>query len=101
MIHFLYLIAAILFCFLVAARIKRPLPPLLARVEKASFLIYLYHALAISVLDWALACRGIGGVAKPYAIRLAVVYVAVPALCVGWQTLRSRAINIVRKNPST
>lgn len=96
MLHFLYLPAAILFCFLVAARIGRPLPPLLAEVEKASFLVYLYHALAISALGWALECWGVGGVAKPYAIRLAVVYLAVPALCVLWQRRSRRLTSFAR-----
>ena len=87
MAHVTYLLAGIAFCFLAAAEIRRPLPRVLAQVDKASFLIYLYHALVISVLDKLLERAGVGGVAVPYAIRIAVVFVLVPLGCIAWQRL--------------
>lgn len=89
MAHLAYLLAGIAFCFLVAAEIGRPLPRALAQVDKASFLIYLYHALVISALDKLLERAGVGGVAVPYAIRIAVVFVLVPLGCIAWQRLWS------------
>jgi len=85
--HLTYLLAGIAFCFLAASSIRRPLPHWLAPVNRASFLIYLYHALAISVLDKLLERAGVGGVAVPYAIRIAVAFVLVPLGCVAWQRL--------------
>ena len=88
MAHLTYLLAAIAFCFLAASSIRRPLPRWLAQVDRASFLIYLYHALVISVLDQKILGRiGVSGVAVPYAIRIAVVFVLVPLGCVTWQNL--------------
>ena len=95
--HFLYLLAAISFCFLVAASIDRPLPKWLSCVERASFLVYLYHALAITLLDAALVGTPFHSVGFLYAIRLAVVYLVVPLICITWQQLYSFAKRTVLK----
>ena len=96
-VHYIYLPSGILLCFLIALRLDRPLPKLLARVDKASFLVYLYHSLFISALDHLLARAGVVGELKPYLLRLAGVYILVPALCILWQTLYSR-VRIHAKN---
>lgn len=85
MAHLTYLLAGIAFCFLAAASIRREMPRLLKRVDRAGYLIYLYHALAIDVLAKVLRWLGIGGVGVPYAIRIAVVFTLVPLACCLWQ----------------
>lgn len=86
MAHLTYLLAAIAFYFYLAVRIDRPLPRLLARVDRASYLIYLYHALVLSALDLLLAAAGVSSIGTQFALHLAVVYSVVPALCILWQS---------------
>lgn len=87
MAHLTYLLAGMAFCFWAAASIRCPLPSWLAKIDRASFFIYLYHALAISMLDRILDHMGIGSVSVSYAIRIAVVFTLVPLACVTWQTI--------------
>lgn len=88
-----YLPCGIAFCFLLARRIRQPLPHWLKAVDRASFLIYLYHALVINMPDALLGRAGVG-VKAAYFIRLAVVFGLVPPLCVlwqnGWQRVRQK-----------
>ena len=83
--HLTYLLAAILFCFCVALWMDRPLPKLLARVEKASFLIYLYHSILISALEWISFKLNITDVGILFCLRLPLVYIGTPILCILWQ----------------
>lgn len=83
--HFLYLPCAVAFCYLVAAGIHRPLPRPLARVDRASFLIFLYHTLLILIADKAFEDAGIVSVGVQYALRLGIVYLGAPLVCVAWQ----------------
>lgn len=85
MAHLTYLLAAIAFCFYIAVRIARPLPRLLARVDRASYLIYLYHALVISAFDLLLARLGANDIGAQFALRLLAVYLGTPTLCSLWQ----------------
>lgn len=95
--HFLYLPCAIAFCFLIATQIRRPLPRFLALVEKASFLIYLYHALVIHIADELFAAAGITGIGAQYALRLLIVFILVPLGCIAWQKLYGRAKQALRQ----
>ena len=88
-IHFLYLISAILACFLLAACLPRTMPRWLQKVDKASYLIYLYHCLVISWFNFRADQLGGGRVAVLFGLRLLFVYTATPLVCVLWQTLRS------------
>jgi len=83
--HLAYLIAAILFCFCAALWLDRPLPKLLARVEKASFLIYLYHSILISALEWLSFRLNITDVGLLFALRVPLIYIGTPILCILWQ----------------
>ena len=83
--HLAYLLAAILFCFWVALWLDRPLPRLLARVEQASFLVYLYHSMLISALEWLSFKLAIYDVGLLFALRLPLVYIGTPVLCIMWQ----------------
>lgn len=88
--HLAYLLAAILFCFYAALWLDRPLPKVLARVEQASFLVYLYHSILISALDWLSMRFAITDVGLLYAIRLPLVFVGTPVLCIVWQEIHKR-----------
>lgn len=104
MAHLTYLLAGIAFCFLAAAGMPQKMPKWLRKIDQASYLIYLYHALAIEVLAWVLARCGIGGVGLPYAIRLVVVYMLVPPACCLWQTAgraAKRTISACRQSGGT
>lgn len=89
-VHMLYILSAILFSFLVASRVGRPLPAWLAQVDKASYLIYLYHCLFISAYN-DLASRFLPGarISVLFAGRLLFVYLLTPLTCVLWQRLHS------------
>ena len=84
-IHQLYLMSAILACFWAATRLPPALPGWLAKVDGASFLIYLYHCLAIFLFDYLAGRLGVHRVSTLFFPRLVVVYGAVPLLCVAWQ----------------
>lgn len=90
-VHMLYILSAILFCFLLASLVKRELPGWLAKVDKASYLIYLYHCLFISAYNW-LADRLLPGgrVGTLFVGRLLFVYLLIPLACVLWQRLYSQ-----------
>ncbi len=83
--HLCYLVAAILFCFWFALWLDRPLPKLLAKVEGASFLIYLYHSILISALEWLAARLAIWDIGLLFCIRLPLIYIGTPILCIFWQ----------------
>lgn len=87
-LHMLYLLSAILFFFLVAVDLPRKMPRWLVRTDQASYLIYLYHCLVISMFDnWAAPLGGRIGVL--FVLRLAVVYSVTPLACILWQRFRS------------
>lgn len=65
--------------------IRRPLPRALARVDWASFLIFLYHIPLLQVADKAFEDAGIVSVGAQYALRLVIVYLGAPLGCVAWQ----------------
>ena len=83
--HLVYLLCAILFCFWVALWLDRPLPKLLARVEQASFLVYLYHSMLISALEWLSFRLNITDVGLLFALRVPLIYIGTPVLCILWQ----------------
>lgn len=89
-IHMLYLISAILFCFWVATRLPKALPRWLAKVEKAGYLIYLYHCLFISAFDYFAAQHGPWRTGMLFLLRVLFVYTAVPLVCIQWQRLWAR-----------
>ena len=83
--HLAYLPAAIAFCFCAALWLDRPLPKLAARVEQASFLIYLYHSILISALEWLSFRLNITDVGVLFCLRLPLIYIGTPILCILWQ----------------
>lgn len=86
-IHMLYLLSAILACFLAATYLPKTMPRWLQKVDKASYLIYLYHCLAISYFDYQVALHGGGRVSTLFVLRLLFVYLVTPLICILWQSL--------------
>ena len=84
-LHTLYQLTAIPALYALALRFPVRLPPLARRMDRASFLVYLYHALLISWFDEQAARLGITKVSVQFALRVAVVYTLVFALCMLWQ----------------
>ncbi len=95
--HLAYLLAAILFCFCAALWLDRPLPRLLARIEKASFLIYLYHSILISALEWLSFRLNITDVGVLFCLRVPLIYIGTPILCILWQN----SINMLKSKVKT
>ncbi len=84
-LHMFYQVFAIPALYALALRFPVRLPPLVRRMDRASFLVYLYHALLISWFDEQAARLGITKVSVQFALRVAVVYTLVFALCMLWQ----------------
>lgn len=95
--HLAYLLASILFCFWSALRLDRPLPPLLAKVEKAGFLIYLYHSILISALEWLAGRHGVTDVGLLFAVRVPLIFIGTPVLCILWQESMKMLKNRTKK----
>ena len=86
----LFHLSAILLGFLVALRLPRHIPGWLTKVDRASYLIYLYHSLALSGIDTLLRRLGIVRVSMVFPIRAAFVFTATPLACILWQRLWGR-----------
>lgn len=84
MLHYL---CAILLCFLIAVRLSREIPKWLASIDRAAYLIYLYHMLALQIVDRLLADLGIVRVSLHFVLRALFVYTVTPLACVLWQRL--------------
>lgn len=84
MLHYL---SATLLCFLVALRLPKRMPRWLAEVDRTSFLIYLYHVLALLVIDKVLDHFGIYKVSVHFLFRASFVYLATPLAGIIWQHL--------------
>lgn len=92
-IHMLYILSAILFFFWVAEQLPKKMPQWLVRTDKASYLIYLYHCLVISMFDYWTARLGGGRIGTLFLLRLLVVYSVTPLSCVLWQHVRASVIS--------
>ncbi len=94
LIHYLYVISAILFFYLVMLlrTEKRPgLSALAAEIDSASYSIYLFHAYVINMVNEQLQAAGITRIGESWLLRAAAVYVICIAACVVWNRL-SRAV---------
>lgn len=86
MLHYL---CSILLCFLIAVRLPQELPNWLGAVDKAGFLIYLYHMLALQFIDQILETNGVTKISVHFILRALFVYTVTPLACVLWQRLWS------------
>ena len=84
-LHTLYQLFAIPALYVLALHLPASLPPLLQKMDRASFLVYLYHSLIIAVFnDWAVRL-GISKVSVQFVLRVLVVYTLTFTLCILWQ----------------
>ncbi|MGE4275909.1 MAG: acyltransferase [Lawsonibacter sp.] len=92
-LHMLYILSAILFFFWVAEWLPKKMPNWLVRTNKASYLIYLYHCLVVSMFDFWTARLGGGRIGTLFVLRLLFVYSVTLLACVLWQHLRASFIS--------
>lgn len=86
-IAMLFHLSAILFSFLAALRLPQQIPGWLVQIDRASYLIYLYHCLALSVIDYLLFRLDVVRVSMVFPLRAAFVFTITPLTCVLWQRL--------------
>lgn len=86
----LFHLSAILTCFHIAVHLPQALPCWLAKIDRASFLIYLYHSLALLGIDGVLRRLGITRISVVFAVRALFTFIAAPTVCIIWQELWSR-----------
>lgn len=93
-IHLAYQGCAILFFFQIAAGVGE-LPRPLKRLDQVSYLVYLYHCLAISIFD----CFGafVSDEGLRLLIKLPFVYGTVIAGCILWRWCALRIKTIIKK----
>lgn len=85
LVHTLYILSAILLLFLLAARDRAPLSRLWAAVDRASYLIYLYHCLVIVIFNDQVIRLNLSSVATELVLRLLVVYPVTIGGALLWQ----------------
>lgn len=85
LVHTLYICSAILFFYGLALKRTAPLPRLTARIDQASYLIYLYHCLVIVIFNNMAAKAGIVRVSTLFLLRILVVYSVTIGCCLLWQ----------------
>ena len=85
LIRSLYLGSAILALYALAIRVPGELPALVQRMDRASYLVYLYHALVITCFNTLADRLGITKVSLQFLLRLAVVYTVTFLGCMLWQ----------------
>lgn len=93
MLHYL---SATLLCFLIAVRLPKTMPRWLAAVDRASFLIYLYHVLVLVMFDVVLYYLGVTNVLIYFILRASCVYTVTPLLSVLWQRLWAAVKQMIR-----
>lgn len=85
LVHTLYILSAILFIFEWAYRRTTSLPCLVQRLDRASYLIYLYHCLVIVIFNSAAARLGITRVSILFLLRILVTYTVTTTGSLLWQ----------------
>lgn len=98
LVHTLYIISAILFLYTLAARTASPLPRWAAAIDRASFLVYLYHCLVITLFNDFAARFGMGRVSVLFVLRVLMVYSVTIGGAVLWQTLYAKLTR--KRSPS-
>lgn len=86
----LFHLSAILTCFHIAVRLPQSLPRWLTKIDRASFLIYLYHSLALLAIDEVLRKLGITKISVVFILRALFTFIAAPLACIIWQELWAR-----------
>lgn len=84
-LHTLYQLAAIPALYALALRFPIRLPPLAQKMDRASFLVYLYHSLLITWFNDFIPQLGITKVSLQFLLRVAFIYPVTFLLCILWQ----------------
>ena len=84
-LHTLYQLAAIPALYALALRFPIRLPPLAQKMDRASFLVYLYHSLLITWFNDFIPHLGITKVSLQFLLRVAFIYPVTFLLCILWQ----------------
>lgn len=84
-LHTLYQLAAIPALYALALRFPIRLPPLAQKMDRASFLVYLYHSLLITWFNDFIPHLGIMKVSLQFLLRVAFIYPVTFLLCILWQ----------------
>lgn len=85
LVHTLYILSAILLLFVLASRDRTPLSRFWAAVDRASYLIYLYHCLAIVIFNDQVIRLNLSSVGTELVLRLLVVYPVTIGGALLWQ----------------
>lgn len=101
-VHTLYILSAILFFYGAAVRRTSPLPRWAADIDRASYLIYLYHCLVITLFNNFTARLGLSRVSVLFVLRIFTAYSITIAACILWQRLvRQLKTNIKKEEIPT
>ena len=84
-LHTLYQLAALPALYALALRFPIRLPPLAQKMDRASFLVYLYHSLLITWFNDFIPHLGITKVSLQFLLRVAFIYPVTFLLCILWQ----------------
>jgi peptidoglycan/LPS O-acetylase OafA/YrhL len=90
-IHYCYCISAVLFFFTlfsVIAERKERACKLVLEIDKATYYIFLSHALVINIVNNAMRDMGVKSVSATYIIRIITVYPITIGLCILWNKSR-------------
>ena len=86
----------VLLCFLGAVALDgRPLPKLLVRLDQVSYLVYLYHGLAITIFN--VKVTRITDMGARLILRAVFVYGVTIFICMLWRVCAVKGIKIFRK----
>ena len=85
LVHTLYILSAILLLFVLASRDRTPLSRFWAAVDRASYLTYLYHCLAIVIFNDQVIRLNLSSVGTELVLRLLVVYPVTIGGALLWQ----------------
>ncbi len=102
-IHSLYVIYVCIFLYAVALKYSEKIfnaIPLLAKIDKASLYIYLYHMMALFAADTVINAFGLTSQSSAFTIRAVMAYIVTPFLCVTYQIIKGLLKNAKSKQIS-
>lgn len=95
-IHSLYTITVIMFLFAVFLKLPEKLPSFIAKIDTASYDIYLWHMIFVLAADHIISRFSITAQLPAFAIRFIFAYLVTIPLCVVWGKIKKKLLR--RKN---
>lgn len=89
--HVIYCIGAILFTLYFcdfAARHTKKMPRFISSADRATYLVYLCHCLAIARINYRMELIGVNSIGMRYIIRMVSVYILSFGSCMIWNLLK-------------